>query len=1120
MYKYFTQNFCYPPRYAKKILRVMKITLLLMLAALMQVSAAGFAQKVTINQKRISLKQVFDEINRQTGYNILWSPKQVNSSKTLDVNFEKAAIDEVLTECFRGTSLTYTIEGKTVVIREKRPEKRAANIDIPKETMEMKPVQGKVTDDKGLPLPGATVRIKGSTKGTVTDVSGAFTIDASPGDILVVSFLGYASEEMTVGSLAALTIVLKEAQNELDRVVVTALGIKKEAKSLAYNVQEIGAKEINTVKDANFVNSLSGKVAGVSINSSSSGPGGSVRIVMRGTKSIAGNNNALFVVDGVPLPSLNSTQPSDSFTGMGQSGDGISNINPEDIESVSVLSGPSAAALYGSQAANGVVIITTKRGSNENLSLTLSNSSSFMSPLVMPEFQNTYGSDVGSYLSWGEKLTTPSSYDPKDFFQTGTNITNSASISTGNDKNQTYFSVATVKGSGIIDNNTLDRYNFSFRNTAKFLKDKLNLDLGIMYIKTKEQNMLAQGQYFNPLVPIYLFPRGDDIEKYKVFERYNVTRNFKTQYWPYGDLGFQMQNPYWITNRDLFINAKDRYMMNAGLKYVINDWMNITGRVNLDKNTGTNEKKYYASTSGLFASDAGAYYNDDINIQQVYADVLLNINKYVNDFSITANAGVSIQDAINKISSFGGNLQSVPNLFTYVNVNLTEATRGQQGYHDQTQSAFGTTQLGYKGMMYLDASARTDWTSSLINTDHKYFFYPSVGLSGIVTDIFGIHSDILSYLKARVSYSEVGNAPSRFLTIPTYPIMGDGYPNGITAKAASHLEPERTKSIETGLNFMFWKNKLKLDITGYTSSTYNQLFNPSVSESYGVSSIYINSGKIDNKGIELSAGLNQKIGPVSWTSNLVYSLNRNTIKRLLPSYTDPDLGVTLKLDSLNMGGTSSYRMILVEGGSMGDIYVNSLKTDEHGYIAVNLATQAVTPDNNGFIKAGNTNPKYTLGFRNSFSYKNLNLSFLVNARVGGVGVSATQAIMDAFGVSEESAKARDNGGAIVNGYKIPAQPYYQTIGGGTSGIGSMYVYSLTNVRLGEVSLGYNIPLKKYMPWVKEANISLTGRNLFLFYNKAPFDPESTSNTGTYYQGIDYFMQPSLRNIGFAVRVRL
>ena len=1094
--------------------------MLLLTLGLLNARATGYSQTITFSGKGVTLEKVFLAVEVQTGYTVFANKDLLKGTRPVSVSVKDMLLTAFLDLAFQNQPVNYEVNNKTIFI--KRKTAGAVTVQVtsaPGTQLVPDRVRGTVSTAEGQPLAGATITVRGTRTSVTSGADGTFEINASLTQVLVISYVGYASLEEPIGGRLSLSIVMSRQVSEVEQVVVTALGIPKRVKSLTYNVQELKGEEVNRVKDANFINSLAGKVAGVTINSSSSGIGGSARVILRGTKSLSpNNNNALYVVDGIPMPALSNAQPNDVFSGAGQTGDGISNINPEDIESISVLSGPSAAALYGSQAANGVIMVTTKKGARGGLSVTASNSSAFFSPLVMPRFQQSYGSETGSYYSWGEKLKTPTAYNPKDFFQTGINQTNSVSLSTGTDKNQTYLSFAAVNGQGIIHNNDLNRYNFSLRNTSRFLNDKFTMDLSLLYVKLEEHNMLAQGQYFNPLVPVYLFPRSDDIRKYQAFERYNATRNFKTQYWPFGDLGFQMQNPYWITERDAFDNNKHRVLMSASLKYDINPWLNVMARGRFDRNTAVNEKKYNASTSGLFAGEAGSYYRYNINTQQVYADALLNASRNIGDVSLSANVGTSLQDVVYDYSSIGGQLQSVPNLFSYNNINLSTAALYGEGSHVQTQSVFASLQLGYRGLVYLDATGRNDWASPLINTTSTSFFYPSVGISGVLSDIFHIRSRPLSFLKARASYSEVGNAPPPYVSKASYPSIG-GYPQTSTYLPATGLEPERTKSYEAGLNFGFFRNRLKLDATVYRSSTYNQLFNPTLSPSSGYTSFYINAGQIDNKGIELSLALNQDFGPLRWTSNLVYSLNRNKIVQLLPAYTNKQTGETVSLDSLDMGGTTSYKMIMVAGGSMGDVYVNTLKQDEHGYIWVNATSFNVYPDQTRYVKAGNANPRYNLGFRNSFSYKGFDLNFLVSARVGGVAVSVTQAIMDAFGVSEASAVARDKGGAAINGFLVPAQPFYQTVGGGTSGIGSMYVYSATNVRLGEASLGYEVPAGRHLPWIKGINLSLTGRNLFMFYNKAPFDPELTANTGTYYQGIDYFMQPSLRSMGFAARLR-
>lgn len=1079
-------------------------------------ATVAYAQetRIEISMTNSTIEQVLNALEKKTDYVFLYNDKTINTDRIVSVKSQNENIEQILDEVFRGTDVNYTIVDKQIILSSGK------NVATQESAF---PLKGTIRNESGETLVGVVVRVKDENRGTITDIDGNFQLEVKAGDLVQFSYIGYTNQEIVVKDDKTLQIVMQESRVEVGGVVVTALGIKRESKSLSYNVQQIQGNEVTKVSSANFVNNLNGKIAGVTINSSSTGAGGSSRVVMRGAKSISGNNNALYVIDGIPMPNLSTEQADDIFAGAGQSGDGVSNINPDDIESISVLSGPSAAALYGSAAANGVVLITTKKGKQEKLSLVVSNSTMFSAPLILPEFQNTYGqSEQGSYYSWGDKLSTPSSYNPADFFKTGVNVSNSVSLSTGTERNQTYLSIGNVSSGGVIDNNDYNRYNLTVRNTSKFLNDKMTLDLGFMTSSVKEQNMISQGLYFNPLVPVYLFPPGDDFEKVKSYERYDAARNFKTQWWSYGDQGLSMQNPYWIMNRNMFINNKNRTMTSASLKYEFADWINLSGRAKIDQSNDKYEKKYNASTSTLFASNAGYYSLNDAATQQIYAEALLNINKYFADetFNLTANIGANIEDVQYEQNMYGGKLQGVPNVFTYSNVNKTTSESSQSGYRKQKQAVFASAQLGYKSMLYLDVTARNDWASTLAGASQSSFFYPTVGLSGIITDMFNIKTSIMPYMKARISYSEVGNEPDPFLTIATYQIAG-GYPVTQTRMPNTDLQPERTKSWEAGLNFMFFNSKLKLDATAYQSSTYNQFFEPTLSSSSGYSSVIVNAGRVDNKGLELMLSYGDKFGQVEWESALTYSLNRNEIIELLPSWKNPVTGEEISLTEIDMAGMGMYKMTLKEGGSIGDIYVNTLRTDEHGAIYVHPSDQTVVATTNDFVFAGNSSPKYNLGWSNTFRWNGLSLGCLFTARVGGVVVSNTQAMMDAFGVSKASADAREAGGAVVNGRLIPAKEYYQTIGGagGTSGIGSMYTYSATNVRLGELSVGYDIPVQLWTNAIKGLNVSFIGRNLFFLYNKAPYDPELTANTGTYYQGIDNFMMPSLRSMGFSVKVQ-
>lgn len=1096
----------------------MRISIALLFAVVLQLSAEnGYAQRtrIAISMSNVSVEQVLNKIEETSDYVFLYNDKTIQTNRIVSVKNTSGNIMDILAGIFKGTDVTYAVVDKQIILSTKKQDTAQQN-----PTFQLK---GTVKDSKGEPLIGVNVKVKGNTVGAITDLDGNFALQVSKGDILEISYVGYASKDVKVADNRELAIILEEDTKVLNEVVVTALGIKKEAKSLSYNVQQVSGSDIVKVPETNFINSLNGKVAGVTINSSASGIGSASRVVMRGMKSINGNNNALYVIDGIPMNNVSSGNVKDIYEGRGQTGDAISNLNPDDIESISVLSGPSAAALYGSAAANGVILVTTKSGKSGKVSVSISNTTSFSSPLLLPDLQTTYGlSEEGSYFSWGDKLTTPSAYDVKDFFQTGVNVTNSVSLSTGTEKNQTYLSLGTVNANGIIHNNNYDRYNASVRNTSKLLNDKMTLDLSFMVSKVKEQNMLSQGQYFNPLIPLYLFPAGDDFSKVQAWKREDASRNLQVQYWPYGAQSMSMQNPYWITERNLFINHKDRYMGSASLKYELFDWLNVSGRVKIDRNTARKEQKFYASTIDIFGGKNGFYSLGQQENQQIYGEFIANINKYFGDnrFSLTANFGANFETVSDDYNKYEGKLKAVANLFTFKGIDPSTQFVDQYGGERKKRAVFGSAQLGYKSMVYLDVTGRNDWSSTFKGTNTKSVFYPTIGLSGILTDIFHCSTDVMPYLKARISYSEVGNDPDPYLGDPTYSLT-NGYPATQKRMPNPDLKPERTKSWEVGLNFVFFKNKLKLDATYYKSSTYNQFFDLPLPASSGYTNVIVNGGRVDNKGVELSLRYDDTFGDFGWNSYLTYSLNRNEVVELLRGWKNPKNGEIYSITEQDLGGaTDMYKMRAVEGRPLGDIYVTTLRTDEHGAIYVDSNEKTVVAEPNKWVYAGNSSPKYNLSWGNTLTWKGIALNFLLSARVGGIVVSQTQAVLDAFGASQATADARDAGGALVNGKRIPAQQYYATVGGGAKGgVGSVYVYSATNARLAELNVSYDLPVQKWCNWIKGLNVGFTGKNLFLLYKKAPFDPELTASTGSYFQGIDYFMMPSLRNLGFSVKVR-
>ena len=1047
-------------------------------------------------------------------------------------------LNNVLNTLFQSSDIAYAVENTSIVLSQKAP---AAQPGQPVT------VTGKVVDASGMPVIGAAVIVKGTTIGTSTGVDGDFSLQVPPPSadaVLEINYLGYEPIAQTVGSRTNITFTLRESAVDVDAVVVTALGIKRSEKALSYNVQQVNSEDIVANKDVNFINSLSGKVAGVTINSSSGGVGSASRVVMRGQKSISQTSNALYVIDGVPM----FTTARDGGTEFASQGttDPIADINPEDIESMSVLNGAAAAALYGSDAANGAIVVTTKRGKAGYTSVTVSSNTEVMSPFVLPEFQNRYGtgdlnSSEGSIVrSWGNRLNSSNymGYSPRDdYFQTGVTGTESVSLSTGTEKNQTYFSAAAVNSRGVIPNNGYDRYNFTFRNTTSFLGDKLKLDVGASYVMQKDRNMTNQGTYNNPLVGAYVYPRGNDWADIEMYERYDPARRLYTQYWPVGDAGMTMQNPYWINYRNLRENNKDRYMLNAALSYDVLDWLNVSGRIRVDNSSNDYTEKFYASTFTQLTegSKNGLYGITKTKDKQVYGDVLVNINKtFGEDWSLQANAGASISDMRYDAMKVRGPIPDgeitdekplLANVFNVQNLSNTSKTkRLQEGWREQTQSIFASVEIGFKNTYFLTLTGRNDWPSQLAG-EHSVkssFFYPSVGASVVLSQLIPEMPKNLSYVKLRASYASVGVAFERYLANPRYSWNESGLNwSTQTRFPIYNLKPERTKSFEVGLTMRFLRH-FNLDFTYYNTKTQDQTFEPNISTGSGSSKLTIQSGNVRNRGFEVALGYSNTWGKFSWDSNYTLSANKNKILSLADDVVNPETGEHFSVDQLDMGGLADARFILREGGTLGDFYSRiDLKRDSNGAVYINekgeIASESIT-DVNSYIKLGSVLPDANMAWRNDFRWRNFNFGFMVSARLGGVVFSRTQAMLDYYGVSEVSAAARDAGGVMINGGDlVDANKWYTAIGSGNS-VPQYYTYSATNVRLQEASIGYTIPKKK-LGDICEITLSLVGRNLWMIYNKAPYDPETVATVNSYYQGIDYFMSPSTRNIGFNLRLK-
>ena len=1105
----------------------LKKSIIMLIIALFGGITPIFSQNISVNFKNLTIKQTIEVLQAKHNYSFSMSTSDIDMNKRVNYKARNVELIDVLNKVFEGQNIICSVKDNIITIV-KSDKKRGDQKPSPKNVT----LKGKIVDKSGEPMIGVTVVIKGTTTGTTTDFDGNFELNANTSQTIVVSFIGYDNQEFVVGNKINVNLTLVSSNVGLDEVVVTALGIKRSEKALSYNVQEVSSEEILRNKNANFINSLSGKVAGVTINSSSSGVGGASKVIMRGTKTISQTSNALYVIDGIPMYNFGGG----GSTEFGSTGatEAIADINPEDIESVSVLTGAAAAALYGSKAANGAILIVTKKGKAGTTSLTVTSNTEVLQSFITPNFQNRYGtgdlsSDVDIFdKSWGHKLNSANymGYSPKnDFLKTGMVATETVAFSTGTEKNQTYLSSSYVDSKGIVPNNSYDRYNFTFRNTSSFLNDKMKLDIGGSYIKQKDNNMINQGVYGNPLVTAYLFPRGDDWNDIKMFERYNTSRKISTQYWPQGINEFSGQNPYWVAYRNLRHNDKDRYMLNTGLSYDLTSWLNLSGRVRIDNSINNFEEKFYATSNRTITegSNNGLYGITTMRSKQTYADFMANINKTFNEiYSLQVNIGASYSDMEDDWLKNRGPIRQdgIPNLFNVFQLSDINTQRIQEGWHDQTQSVFASAEFGYKGAFYLTLTGRNDWPSQLAgpNSDKKSFFYPSLGTSFVLSEILNLPNQI-QYAKVRASFASVGLPFKRQIANPTY--SWDNANKVWQTKSnypMYNLKPEKTDSWEIGLTTKLFKH-VDLDVSLYQTKTFNQTFDPEISVSSGYSTLYLQTGSVKNSGFELALGYSNKWGDFSWSSNYTLSANKNEIMELVDGYVHPETGDIITKDRLDIMGLSNARFILKKGGSLGDLYsISDLKRDSDGNIAVDDKGNVSAEYNVEDIKLGSVFPKANMAWRNDLKYKNFSIGFMISARLGGVVYSATQAALDLYGVSQASADARDNGGVIINGGdKVDAHKWYSTIGA-KSGIPQFYTYSATNVRLQEASIGYTIP-KENLRNFADITLSLVGRNLLMIYNKAPFDPEAIATTGNYYQGINNFMMPSLSSVGFNVKVK-
>lgn len=999
-------------------------------------------------------------------------------------------------------------------------------------------VSGTVTDNTGEPLIGVNVLTKGTDKGTSTDFNGQYTLsDVNIDDILVFSYIGYQTQEVAVAGRTQIDVVLASDAELLEEVVVTALGIERKSKSLTYSTQVLKGDDLTQIKDANMINSLIGKVSGLQINRSTSGIGGSVNITLRGLKSLR-NNQPLYIIDGLPIVNTGGSGTSGPFGGQGTDmGDILSTINPDDIVSINVLKGASASALYGSEGANGAIMITTKKGTAGVTRIDISSSTLFDQTFYRPELQYSYGQSPSAKNdaeeSWGPAGDFSALKSQIDgFFNTGMTFINSVSLSGGTDKNQNYFSYANTSNKGVLPTNTFNQHSFNFRNSNSFFGDKLNFDGNMMYSVQNVHNRPTTGLYYSPLSGLYMFPRGQNLDNFmENYEYLSTARNLYLQNWfniNYDNgLGgtHHEQNPNWILHRNPTDQNRHNIIGSAKLQFSLTDWLSLSARGTINKMWNQWERKVYAGTQGVLSGqtssalpvDNGRYYRNENSSTDLYGDILLTGNRDLSqDLALVFTVGASITDYEYRGWSLDARKLVAPNAFLLDGLFRGEANSinnlGDAFGRSQKQGVFGSANLGFKEMIYVDVTARNDWSSTLANTpsEKSGFFYYSGGVSLILSELLSM-PEWNNLSKLRLTYAEVGNDIAQYASIRPQATLGT---SGVISVNNSGifgddpLKPELSQSFEIGYEGKFFDYRLNLDIALYKSNTKNQYVSFAGPRGLLNTTLFLNAGNVENKGVEVAVGVDiLRDRNLKWTTSMNYTANRNEVLEL-----HPKLG-----NRYPIGG--NYNVLRV-GGSFGDLWGKRFLRDANGTIVVSEDGLPLT-DSDGYI--GSTNPKAMVGWGNVLSYNNLSLRIGIDGRFGGDVISTTQGYLDSFGYSKRSGDARDAGGVEVNAVnqegspvtKVPAQAWYQGVGN-RDGIIEGQVYDATNIRLRELSLSYRIPLNSAV--VKAANIGLVGKNLFFIKNNAPFDPELNTSTGIGGAGYDNFAIPSIRSYGLDIKL--
>ncbi|MDR1557268.1 MAG: SusC/RagA family TonB-linked outer membrane protein [Tannerellaceae bacterium] len=1094
------------------------------------------ATRFDLNLKNTTLEIVFDEIKRNSEFSIIFKSKDVNLKDLVSVEVQQKTVDEVLNQVLKNQHLSYEIKEKHIIIYKKNaPYSKKELINLVAQ-QSGKTVRGKVVDATGVPLPGVNIRVKGTTTGVITDTDGNYSITAPDNAVLSFSFIGYTTQDIQIKERTEINVEMADDTQLLDEIVVTALGIKRQAKALGYSTTIVSGDNFTESRDINIGNSLTGKIAGVSVANNATGIGGSSRVIIRGNASLTGNNQPLYVIDGVPFDNTN--QGSAGTWGGLDMGDGLNNINPDDIADIQVLKGVAASALYGYRGGNGAILITTKSGAKSaGYGLEFNNNFTLNPIYDYRDYQQIYGQGLqgsrpasassakDSYASsWGEKMDggkainfLGNEYDYtmkdnwKNFYNTG--LTNQTSIAfSGKNDNISYrIGLSNMYDKGILPNSDFRQQMLNLNTTYKISpKLQLNLTANYTFDKIRNRTNLSDGNGNVNATLLYLANSFD----VKWLEP--AVNDMKNELIPGNSVYFN--NPYFLLYNKTNTTNKNRLTGGLTLRYDITDWLYAQGQITRD---GYIMNFRNVQPTGAAADTDGFLNEYERNFEELNISYLIGLNKKVSDLSIGINIGGNKQKTINKAYGTDGNVRPflVPYFYSANNVGNRPYARQYAEYH--VNSAYGTAEIGFKDYLFLNLTGRNDWFSTLSSESNSYF-YPSASASFVFSDAFEMPSWIYSG-KVRISYAQGSNGTSPYqnaltYTLETYKITGQsaGRVNNYTIPNAN-LKPVQIQEWEAGANMQFFDNRLGLDFAVYKKTTTDDIVTVTTSTASGYSSAIMNVGEVQNKGLETMIHLVPIASPYfRWNSSINFSYNQSEV-----IYLGGVSNIQISGASARNGSVVVSNIV---GQSYGQIVGYKYKTDAAGNRIYDKEGLPLRSDEVSSL--GNGVPRFSGGFRNELTYKNLTFMFLLDFKAGAKLFSGTNLSLYNGGFHKTTLQGRENGyvgpGVTEDGSRntvaVDAQKYWQEVV--SRSIGEEFVYSSDFIKLRELSIGYHVPQSLIKDnFIKSMYVSLIGRNLWTILKHTPnIDPESAYNN-TNGQGLELNGYPISRSIGINLNLK-